>query len=526
MSQTSSSHKRLSLKEFVWLGFNYVVGIGFIGNFAILSNVGQPNSIGINAIWVYLLIGFVAGNCAWAFAKLSRIHNSDNNGGAYIYVRTTFGRFWGWLVGFMQYACLPFIVTIQVMMLIKGTFSPEFTSNNQIQWYSANWGPFSDLYLDLIGIVIYMTSASVIFGGIKLYKKLAHGTSIIKWLTAGFLVVAGISLAITNGSSNWNYWVHNSSFSFAGFMNTFVSCFFFFAGFEIFSTAGKNVTNPEKNISKGISLTMIIMTVFYVVISLIFFLGCSVFQQNMNMGAWIPFKSKVISYGGPILMIISGLALKINLSMQNSLYGGTTLQPLSKEGYISDKLFALNKDGIPVKAAIINLIVTAVMLGLWLVIPDLIKGSWLASHPGEKYPSAFNVASLSSAFSVITIFIYMMVLITIIKLAIDKNLKLNLYEKIIFPSVLAFLGLMFVWHYYSIIHDAVAATDSSAIVAVIIELVFILGNVTFAITWYFAYYAKKYQVRLKTDPNRQTELNNEFNFNLDHQAKLEELNIN
>lgn len=27
---SSDSHKRLSLKEFVWLGFNYAVGISFI----------------------------------------------------------------------------------------------------------------------------------------------------------------------------------------------------------------------------------------------------------------------------------------------------------------------------------------------------------------------------------------------------------------------------------------------------------------------------------------------------------------
>ncbi|WP_338960565.1 APC family permease [Spiroplasma endosymbiont of Lasioglossum villosulum] len=492
--KSDESHKRLSLKEFVWLGFNYAVGIGFIGNFAILSNIGKPNSIGINAIWVYLLIGFVADNCAWAFAKLSRIHNSDNNGGAYIYVRTTFGRFWGWLVGFMQYACLPFVVTIQVMMLIRGTFSPEFISNGQPQWYSANWGPFSDLYLDFIGIFIYMISASVIFAGIKIYKKMAHTTSIIKWLTAGFLVIAGISLAITNGSSNWNYWTTESTFSFARFMNTFTSCFFFFAGFEIFSTADKNVNNPEKNIGKGITLIMIIMTIFYVVISLIFFLGYRVFVQNMNMGAWSPFTSKIIIYGGPIIMIISGLALKINIAMQNALYGGTTLQPLSKEGYISNKLFNLNKDGIPVKAAVINLIVTSVML------------------------------ILSSAFSVITMFIYIMVLITVLKLALDKKLKLNWYEKITFPFILVTLGLMFVWHYYSIIYDAVTATDSSAIVAMVIELVFILSNVIFAITWYFAYYYKKYKICLKTNPNLQVELNSEFTFNLEHQAKLAKCN--
>ncbi len=58
----------------------------------------------------------------------------------------------------------------------------------------------------------------------------------------------------------------------------------------------------------------------------------------------------------------------------------------------------------------------------------------------------------------------------------------------------------------------------------VIELVFILSNVIFAITWYFAYYYKKYKIRLKTNPNLQVELNSEFTFNLEHQAKLAKCN--
>lgn len=520
------SKKKLSLREFIWLGFNYTVGIGFVGNFAILSNINQVNSIGINAIWVYLVIGFIAGNAAWAFAKMAKIHNSDSNGAAYIYVRTSFGRFWGWIVGFMQYVMLPFIITIQIMMLIRGTFSPEFVPKGA--WYTLHWGNFGDFYLDLIGIAIYLAAASVIFFGIKIYKKLAHGTGIIKWVTALFLIVAAFSLAIGNGSSNWQHWTSKSELSFTGFMNTFTSCFFFFAGFEVFATAGKNIANPEKNIGKGITLIILTATIFYIVISLIFFLAYSEFLQNMNMGAWGPFNSNVIKYGGPIIMIISGLALKINVAMQNALYGGTALQPLSKEGYISDRLFKLNDDGIPVKASILNLVITSVMIILWLVIPDLIKGIWLQTHPEQEYKSAFNISSLTAASSFVTIFIYMMVLVVVLKLALTKKLKLNLYEKIIFPLVFVFLAMTLVWHYYSLIADTIREMQkpnatSAPIVAVIIEVVFILGSFIFAVCWYRWYYLPKYEKRLKEKPELQVELNKDFDFNQEHKEKLQEL---
>lgn len=523
------SKKKLSLKEFIWLGFNYTVGIGFVGNFAILSNIDAKNSIGMHAIWVYLIIGFIAGNCAWAFAKMAKIHNSDANGAAYIYVRTSFGRFWGWVVGFMQYVMLPFIITIQIMMLIRGTFSPEFTaSGDQVPWYTLHWGPFGDFYLDLIGIAIYLAAASVIFFGIKWYKKLAHGTGIIKWATAFFLIIAAFYLAIQNGSSNWNHWTTKSEISFTGFMNTFTSCFFFFAGFEVFATAGKNIENPEKNIGKGITLIILISTIFYIVISIIFFLAYSEFAQNMNMGAWNSFESKVILYGGPIIMIISGLALKINVAMQNALYGGTSLQPLSKEGYISDRLFKINDDGIPVKAALLNLVITSAMICLWLVIPDLIKGIWLVAHPGEKYQSAFNISSLTAASSFVTLFIYMMVLIVVLKLALTKKIKLNWYEKIVFPFVFAFLCLAMFWHYYDLITSTInemkePGATSAPIVAVIIEVIFILGSFTFAVVWYRLYYWPKYQKRLQAKPELQPELDAAFDFNQDHKEALEKI---
>lgn len=145
--------------------------------------------------------GFVAGICAWAFAKMAKIHNSGNNGAAYIYVRSKFGRFWGWMVAFMQYISLPFVITSQILMLIRGTFSPEFAGE---AWYSVNWGAFSDLYLELLGILIYLSAASAIFWGVKVYKKVTNVSGFVKWFTAGSSVLAGISLAFSQGSTNWH----------------------------------------------------------------------------------------------------------------------------------------------------------------------------------------------------------------------------------------------------------------------------------------------------------------------------------
>ncbi|GHU30814.1 hypothetical protein FACS1894166_01120 [Bacilli bacterium] len=69
-----------------------------------------------------MLIGLIAGICAFAFAKLSRYHKSDNNGGAYIFARNAFGRFVGFLMIFLNYIILPLVLSYQVMMVIKANF--------------------------------------------------------------------------------------------------------------------------------------------------------------------------------------------------------------------------------------------------------------------------------------------------------------------------------------------------------------------------------------------------------------------
>jgi L-asparagine transporter-like permease len=50
--------------------------------------------------------------------------------------------------------------------------------------------------------------------------------------------------------------------------------------------------------------------------------------------------------------------------MQNSLYGGTALQPLFIEGYFPNNFGKLNKDGLPVKASALNLGIVVLFVAL------------------------------------------------------------------------------------------------------------------------------------------------------------------
>lgn len=535
--------KKITLREFVWYGFNFTASVGFIGAYALISSpyVGSgsgfkrnPYAIGLNGIWVFLLVGLIAAVCAWGFAKLSRVHKSEGNGAAYIYTRTSFGRLAGFIVCGMQYITMPFLITVQILFLIRGSFDPNYAGNTFV---SASWGSFSDLYLDLIGIVIYGAAGSLVFLGIKSYKLTNNISSSVKWATAGIFILAAIFLCAKNGAANYAYWTKpvtdnpatsgGAQLSFKGVLNAFTASFFYFAGFETFSTAGRNTENPERTIGLGIMLVILICLVFYIGFSFIAFgalrgLGNPAYQnqyfvQNTNIGLWNWFNQnssavKWIYYAGIILMLISSLGLKIQAASQNILFGGTLLQPLSKEGYVSDNLRKLNRDHIPARASFANLMITFGISVLWLFIPDIIIGSIKASGGNsQNIANIFSLNFLTSVSSDVTLFVYGCVILTVLKLGYEGRLRMKFWEWAAFPIALPAIVFIIIYSGYSFIASAAAQpVNTFAWFQPLLFFLFVFGAFGVILCIYFFYYKPKYQFRKERNPQLQARLDAQF----------------
>ncbi|MBH8622759.1 amino acid permease [Spiroplasma sp. hyd1] len=421
------------------------------------------------------------------------------------------------------------------MMLLRGTFSaPWVASYDQqnhvvIPWYAFNFGAFGDLWMDLIGIVIYLFFSFVIFGGMKLYKRLNDLTASLKLIAASVLILAGLYLAFRNGHNNFKYWSTNSHLNLDGFVKAFNSCFYFFTGFEVFTTVGRNIASARKNIGLGVIIVLIINVLSHLIIAIIFFAAFNHFVQNMNMETWNSFHNKFVVYGGTIMMIMFVITLKINLIMQDSLYGGTSLQPLAHEGFLSNRFQKLSRDNISTKASFLHMSLTILSLFIWLIIPDLIKGITLTKEYGFMctieqsltYQEPFTGSSLTAASSAITIFIYAMMFAVAIKLGITKQMKLKIWEWIVVPITMLILIFVLIWHYYTLINNIVTASAEnfqSALISGLIEFIFIGTAVSFVTIWYFTYYRIKYCKRVLWFPEQQAKI--EQNFQVISQSKL------
>jgi hypothetical protein len=73
----------------------------------------------------------------------------------------------------------------------------------------------------------------------------------------------------------------------------------------------------------------------------------------------------------------------------------------------------------------------------------------------------------------------MMVILATMTLAVQKKIKMNVGEYAMYSLTLAFLGFIFVFHYYNIIDKAIDAPSTSSITGLGIELFTTLAVILF-----------------------------------------------
>lgn len=493
---------KITLAELVWMGFNYSCGIAFpMALVGIYYWQNGNQGIGLHLLWVIVLCALIALGTAWSFLKFSKLYPGAN-GGAYVYVRGAFGKFWGWIIGFVQYIGIPCATIVTIISMFR-------VNLNQLPIFSFVPERWSNLVIDSIGILIYLLASCSMYLGMKGVRAFINISGIIKWASALFLVVCAIILIVNNkGVAYHQAWVGTNTIhlTLPKINNAFSSFFYFFVGFETYVVIGRNVENPAKNFSKGTLIILGLATVFYLVVTSLVIgaislegydhNGWSSASKNYNPNNVI---AGIAGVTGMIVLVFSTLSLKLNGTVQNTLYSGAMLEPLAKEGYISEKLAVLNKENIALFASTINLIVTLVTCFIMLIIPDL-------------FNVGFDFNTVLGFTTNIVIFIYIFVLLAVMFLYFKKQVKLNYFEIITFIICLVFLISQFGIFNYGIIKSMITLKGIKLIPVVIEFLMFWLVLVA-SVVWYYAYYQIKLNKRMKKNPVYQQQLDEEFKIN-------------
>ncbi|AKU79419.1 putative permease [Spiroplasma turonicum] len=481
----------MGLLSVIWVGVSFIAGITFTASFAGVvtgtNENGENIGVGIHILWIFALEGVVAFMCAWSFAKLVKYHPQANGGGAQ-YMRTAFGKFWGLFMGVINYSVIPLIGMGLIVSMVRQNF--DGGDNNLVGFDSITglptgaWGAWGSLYLDLIAFGLYMFAATIIFFGIKRYKYVSVIIGYLTWGITVLIMIFGLVAGFTSDTSGLDQYINNTGLGFTTFSKTFTTCFFAFAGIETFIVSGKNIKDRSKNMPIAITIIMIATTIFYIIFTLIVMFAVNApFEGNPNLQIFKKFNSEFLRKFGPWLIITCTILMRFNSSIQVTLYGGSTLEPLGSQRFISKVFNKENSESVPVAGVMTTIIIIVITGFLFLFIPDFVQGI-------VKRKSPFNYGTIANAASILLLLIYYFVIPTAMYQGYKKRVKIRIWEYVAWSITLILLSFIFVMYFIDLFKGFLKTDDIQSILASTFQLLYLVLLIVIIFVLYFAYHKK------------------------------------
>ncbi|HSC52343.1 MAG TPA: amino acid permease [Phnomibacter sp.] len=326
-------HKVLSVKDLTFFGIAAILGAGSFSSLGYAVFHGGP---GVVVLFVITAIacGFTA-LCYSEFA--SRIPVA---GSAYTYAYASFGELFAWIIGWaliMEYSIGNIYVAFSwsdyfVSLLGKlHIHIPEYFCTSYFEakhaveggstnaeelaaWNNAPMIGNLKLILDLPALLINFLITILVYRGIKESRNFSNFMVLMKLgIVALIILVGGYFVFANDLTANWmppddagvKSFMPNG---FGGVMLAVSSVFFAYIGFDAVSVLAEESKNPQRDLPRGMILSLVICTIIYILLTLVLtgavnyrnFDGVGdplayIFEpQNLNIG-WMQFIVAIVA---------------------------------------------------------------------------------------------------------------------------------------------------------------------------------------------------------------------------------------
>lgn len=173
----------------------------------------------------------------------------EKNGAAYIYVKETFGEFWGFEIGMISWIA---------QILVWATVAKVFSEILHEMYSQINENLLACALIILLGIINLL--------GVKSAKYLNNFFSIAKILVLFTFVIVG---AFFIKKANFEPFVgeyFSSNDTISTLSISFLFIFYVFCGFENIAMAAKDMQNPKRNLPIAIITVMLCLPFIYTLI--------------------------------------------------------------------------------------------------------------------------------------------------------------------------------------------------------------------------------------------------------------------
>jgi len=317
----------LNVRDLTFFGIAAILGAG---SFSSLGGAVFNGGPGVVVLFVITAIA-----CAFtAFCYSEFASRIPVAGSAYTYAYASFGEIFAWIIGWaliMEYSIGNIYVAYSwsdyftSFLERVGFHLPEYLSTSYMEakhaveggsanadelaaWSNAPIVGGIRMILDLPALVINLLITYLVFRGVKESRNFSNVMVILKLAVVVLIIIIGGALVFSNGLT-FNWTPPNDagvrSFmpnGFGGVMMAVSSVFFAYIGFDAVSVLAEESKNPQKDLPRGMILSLVICTIIYILLALVLtgavnyrnFDGVGdplafIFEkQNLNVG-WMQF---------------------------------------------------------------------------------------------------------------------------------------------------------------------------------------------------------------------------------------------
>ncbi len=435
--------RALGMWDIVFFGIAAIIGAGSFSSLGEAVFRGGPG-----VIVLYIICGIACGFTALCYAEFaSRIPTA---GSAYTYAYASFGELIAWIIGWaliMEYSFgniyvafswsdyftsfmgrigvhIPDYLTCSYTEAKKAVLAGSQNRELLSAWKNAPMLGNLRVIFDLPALVINGLITWLVYIGVRESKNFNNLFVILKLFIILLVIAVGMAFVDTDN------WLPVSSVTgepslmpngFAGVMSAVSGVFFAYIGFDALSVLSEETKNPQRNLPRGMIISLILCTVIYIILTLVLtgmvdyrrFDGVGdplafIFEKTNANIAWMEL---VVSLGA--IVAITTVLLVFQMGQPRIWYA------MSRDGLMPKKFLTIHPK---YKTPSFATIITGIVVGIPIFFTDksfildftsigtifafvLVCGGVLLLPAKQKLPGRFHLPYISSRFAFPVIFL-------------------------------------------------------------------------------------------------------------------------
>ncbi len=358
----NSPHKmkrELGLLDGTMIVAGSMIGSGiFIVSSDIVRNVGSAGWL----IFIWVLTGIITLIAALSYGELSGLF--PKAGGQYVYLREAYGKLVAFLYGWGLFTIIQTgtIAAVAVAFAKFTAYVFPFFGEDNILFSISNFN-VSTAQVLAIATIVFLTWLNS--RGIKNGKLMQTGLTIIKIISLAGLIIAGLFFAFNgevwdaNWATAWDNvkWMKDGEGMievvgmavFAGIISAMVGSLFSSDAWNNVTFIAGEMKNPQRNIGLSLFFGVLIVTVIYVLMNLMYIATLSMeemaYAENDRIA--VAAALKIFGSGGAVIIAVMIMVSTFGCNNGLILSGARVYHTMANDGVFFKKAANLNKFEVP-----------------------------------------------------------------------------------------------------------------------------------------------------------------------------------